>query len=165
MIIMGIDPGLASTGFGAILCDGKRPALIRCGYIKTFPGNPVADRLYQIHSDMEKLLGSIKPDLVAVENVFSLVRYPKAGILLGGVLGVLYLAAKEKGITLSEISPKEAKNALVGFGSADKKQIKSAVQKMLCIEDIKSFHAADALAVALAAFYRNIIGSKRDIIS
>lgn len=161
MIILGIDPGLASTGFGAILCDGKAPSIIKCGYIKTFTDNTVASRLFQIHNDMEQLINTIKPGLVAIENVFSLVRYPKAGILLGGVLGALYVTIQRHGIGMTEISTKEVKNALVGFGSANKDQIKTAVKKLLGVDDIKSFHAADALAVALTAYYRNKIGSKK----
>ncbi len=155
MIILGIDPGLASTGFGAITCSKKGPTLLKCGYIKTFSGNSVASRLFQIHNDMKQLISTIKPSMVAIENVFSLVRYPKAGLLLGGVLGVLYLTIQQNNLTLVEISPKEAKNALVGFGSANKNQVKETVQKLLGIDGVKSFHAADALAVALTAYYRN----------
>jgi crossover junction endodeoxyribonuclease RuvC len=109
---------------------------------------------------MEQLIGTIKPNLVAIENVFSLVRYPKAGILLGGVLGVIYVSALQNNIDLNEISPKEVKNALVGFGNANKNQVKDAVQKLLGVNDVKSFHATDALAVALTAFYRNNMRSK-----
>jgi len=160
MIILGIDPGLASTGFGAINCDKKEPSLFRCGCIKTFPNNSVANRLFQIYHDVEQIIGTVKPGLVAIENVFSLVRYPKAGILLGGVLGALYITVQQHDTALIEISPKEVKNALVGFGSANKNQVRSAVQKLLGINDVKSFHAADALAVALAAYYRSNIRSK-----
>ena len=160
MIILGIDPGLASTGFGVINCDRKGPSLFKCGHIKTFPNNSVASRLFQIHNDIEQIIGTVKPDLVAIENVFSLVRYPKAGILLGGVLGALYITVQQHDIALIEISPKEVKNALVGYGSANKNQVRSAVQKLLGINDVKSFHAADALAVALAAYYRSNIRSK-----
>lgn len=115
----------------------------------------MASRLFQINNDMEKLIDETKPDLVAIENIFSLVRYPKAGILLGGVLGALYVIIQKHGIKLVEISTKEAKNALVGFGSANKKQVKEAVEKMLGIKGMKSFHASDALAVALTAYYRS----------
>jgi crossover junction endodeoxyribonuclease RuvC len=160
MIILGIDPGLASTGFGAIEYKGKTPTLIKCGYIKTSTGNSVASRLFQIYNDMEQLIRTIQPNLIAFENVFSLVRYPKAGILLGGVLGVIFVSAQQNNVELNEISPKEAKNALVGFGNANKSQIKNAVQKLLGINDVKSFHASDALAVALTAFYRNDMRSK-----
>jgi crossover junction endodeoxyribonuclease RuvC len=154
MVIFGIDPGLASTGFGAIDCTGRNPVLARCGYIRTSPADQMASRLYQIHSDMALLIDAVKPDLVAVENIFSLVRYPKAGIVLGGVLGIIYLSVFQNNLPMMEISPKEAKNALVGYGGASKDQIRRAVQNLLKIEDIESFHAADALAVALTAFYR-----------
>jgi Holliday junction resolvasome RuvABC endonuclease subunit len=84
MIILGIDPGLATTGFGAIKCNNTAPALLKCGYIKTSAREHFSKRLFQIHRDINILIHTFQPDLVAVENVFSLVRYPKAGILLGG---------------------------------------------------------------------------------
>ncbi|HPP06034.1 MAG TPA: crossover junction endodeoxyribonuclease RuvC, partial [Syntrophorhabdaceae bacterium] len=92
--------------------------------------------------------------MMAIENVFSLVRYPKAGILLGCVLGVIYVIASNNNIRLMEVTPKEVKNSLIGYGNADKKQIKKMVQHIFNVEQIKSFHAADALAIALTAFYR-----------
>ncbi len=154
MIILGIDPGLASTGFGAIKFDNSYPELLRCGCIKTSSGLHISDRLAQIHDDIEHIIKSINPGLVAIENVFSLVRYPKAGILLGGVLGIIYLSVFKNNIRLVEITPKEVKSALVGYGSANKKQIKEAAQKVLKIGELSSFHSADALAIALTAYYR-----------
>ena len=111
-------------------------------------------RLFSIYSDLNHLVGALKPDLVAVENVFSLVKYPRAGIVLGGVVGIIYLCVFQNNLTLKEITPKEVKNALVGYGSADKSQVKRTVQAALKVDGIKSFHAADALAVALTAWYR-----------
>ena len=154
MIILGIDPGLASTGFGAISCNKPTPSLLKCGFIKTSTGMHVSSRLCQIHSDMIQLLETIKPDIVAIENVFSLVRYPKAGILLGGVLGILYLLVSQNKIRMVEITPKEVKKSLVGYGGADKRQVRETIQKILHINKVSSFHAADALAIALTAFYR-----------
>ena len=154
MIILGVDPGLASTGFGALRCDGPGPVFVRCGSIKTFPHDTIPDRLMQIHDDMDRIIGEVRPHLFAIEDVFSLVRYPKAGILLGSVLGVLYLTARQRGLPVQEIAPKEIKNSLVGFGNAGKKQIKDAVASALRVGDISSFHASDALAVALAVYYR-----------
>lgn len=154
MIILGIDPGLASTGFGALRCDGKKPVLVKCGAIKTFTSDTIPNRLMQIHADINSIIDQVGPDLVAIEDVFSLVRYPRAGILLGSVLGVLYVAARGRGLPVQEIAPKEIKNALVGFGNAGKKQIKEAVASMLGIGNISSFHASDALAAALAVYYR-----------
>ncbi len=156
MIILGLDPGLASTGFGAINCGRARASIVKCGYIKTSPKEHISERLCQLHLDINHLVHTLRPDLVAVENVFSMIRYPKAGILLGGVLGIIYLAVSQNNILLEEITPKEVKNSLVGYGGAGKDQVKETVKKLLRVTDIKSFHAADALAVALTAFYRKV---------
>jgi crossover junction endodeoxyribonuclease RuvC len=154
MIILGIDPGLASTGFGAIRCDKVTPSIVKCGYIKTSAKEPVSNRLFQIYSDINQLIRSLNPDLIAIENIFSLVRYPKAGILLGGVLGIIYLSVSQNNVSMIEITPKEVKNSLTGYGGANKYQVKEAIKNLLKMTDVKSFHATDALAIALTAFYR-----------
>ncbi len=160
MIILGLDPGLASTGFGAISCT-RNPCMLKCGYIKTSPREHISNRLFQIHSDVNHLIRTLHPDLIAIENVFSLVRYPKAGILLGGVLGIIYLSVFENGVPMTEITAKEVKLSLVGYGGADKRQVKETIKNMLSLSDVRSFHASDALAVALTAFYRKTGGRKR----
>lgn len=154
MIILGLDPGLANTGYGTIFCDGRVPALHSIGSVRTIPDEPMPKRLFQIHSDLSILVQKLKPDFVALENAFSLMKYPKAGIVLGGVIGVIYLTMFQHDLTVFEVSPREIKNCLVGSGSATKNQIKAAVQRVLTIDKVSSFHAADALAVALTAFYR-----------
>ncbi len=154
MIILGLDPGLASTGFGAISCGGDSPTLHTAGYISTSARDPITQRLSQLHSDLNQLIAKVRPELVAIENVFSLVRYPRAGIVLGEVLGVIYLSVHAHGIPVAEITPKEVKNALVGSGSATKKQIQATTRRILGVNDLSSAHAADAIAVALTAYYR-----------
>ncbi|HOV91439.1 MAG TPA: crossover junction endodeoxyribonuclease RuvC [Syntrophorhabdaceae bacterium] len=154
MIILGLDPGLASTGFGLIKLKNNQPTLLKCGYIKTFQKDHISARISQIYEDLYGLIRETMPDIIAVENVFSLVRYPKAGILLGVVLGAIYLIASSNKIHLVEITPKEVKNALIGYGNAGKEQVRKMVQHSLNIDKIDSFHAADALAVALTAYYR-----------
>ncbi|HOP86490.1 MAG TPA: crossover junction endodeoxyribonuclease RuvC [Syntrophorhabdaceae bacterium] len=154
MIILGLDPGLASTGFGLIKATNNSPTLLKCGYIKTYQKDNISVRLFQIYSDLNTLIEEEFPDMMAVENVFSLVRYPKAGILLGCVIGIIYIIASDKKIKLVEVTPKEVKNSLIGYGNADKRQIKKMVQHIFNIDQIRSFHAADALAIALTAFYR-----------
>lgn len=154
MIILGLDPGLANTGYGAISCDTRAAKLHSIGSIKTTPHDAVPKRLYQIHSDLTVLVHKVKPDLVALENAFSLVKYPKAGIVLGGVIGVIYLTMFQNDLPVFEVAPREIKNCLVGSGSATKNQIKAAVQRLLTANNISSFHAADALAVAITAYYR-----------
>ena len=154
MVILGLDPGLASTGFGAIACTRTSSALLKCGYIRTSPDEHISNRLFQIHADISHLISILRPDLIGIENAFSLVRYPRAGILLGGVLGIIYLSVCQNNIPMLEITPKEVKNSLVGYGGADKRQVKEAIKRVLNISDLKYFHASDALAVALTAFYR-----------
>jgi len=154
MVVLGIDPGLQSTGFGAIMWDGKATTLVRAGYIRTSPKTHISSRLFQIYSDTNTLIQETEPDLVAIENVFSLVRYPRAGILLGSVIGVIYLSVFHHNLSVMEVTPKEIKHALVGYGNANKRQIRTMIQRELNIPDVSSFHAADALAVALTAFHR-----------
>ncbi|HYA31407.1 MAG TPA: crossover junction endodeoxyribonuclease RuvC [Thermodesulfovibrionales bacterium] len=157
MVILGLDPGLASTGFGAIECGRTSSCLIRCGYIRTSPREHISYRLFQIHSDLNHLIRALQPDLVAIEKAFSLVRYPRAGILLGGVLGIIYLSVFQNNLSMVEITPKEVKNSLVGHGGADKRQVKETIKDLLDISDLKSFHASDALAIALTAYYRKAL--------
>lgn len=132
----------------------------RCGSIRTSPRDHVSRRLFQIHEDLNHLLDTLHPDIVAVENIFSLVRYPRAGILLGGVMALIYLSAAGHDVPVIEVTPREVKNALVSYGAATKVQIREAVKKALGIGDLKSFHVADALAVALTIFYRGYRGEK-----
>ena len=161
MIILGLDPGLASTGFGVIFCGGASPTLQTAGYISTSARDPIAQRLFQLHTDIDQLITRVKPELVAIENVFSLVRYPRAGIVLGEVLGIIYLSIHTHHLPVVEIAPKEVKNALVGSGGATKKQIKATTKRILGINDLVSAHAADAIAVALTAYYRKGYSGRR----
>jgi crossover junction endodeoxyribonuclease RuvC len=161
MIILGFDPGLATTGYGGIQCEDSAPSLLTCGSIRTSPQDHVSRRLFQIHTDINSLIRSLRPDLIAVENAFSLVRYPRAGILLGGVLGIIYLSVFTHKISIVELTPREVKNSLSGYGAAGKSQMKSAVKRLLNITNIQSSHASDALAIALTAYYRKSFRGRR----
>jgi len=163
MVILGIDPGLANTGFGAITCDLAKPSLYKCGSMRTPAHQHISKRLFQIYTDLNQLMDALKPEVVAVENMFSMVRYPKGGIILGGVVAIVYLAVFQHNISVIEVTPREVKNALAGYGNATKIQIREVTKRLLGINQIKSFHAADALAVALTVFYRNYRG-KNDIV-
>ncbi len=154
VVILGIDPGLRSTGYGAVRCENSTFRLIESGFIETSGKMNMALRLGQLHTELNRILKRTSPDYVCVENVFSLVRYPKAAILLGQVMGIVYLTLFQKKIDYLEITPKEIKNAVVGYGNANKGQIKKAVMRILGLERMASSHASDAIAAALAAFYR-----------
>jgi len=88
------------------------------------------------------------------------VRYPKAGIMLGEVMGVVYLAVAQSGAGVVEVTPREVKNALAAYGNATKVQVREVTKRVLGMRDVKSFHAADALAVALTVFYRSYRGKR-----
>lgn len=153
---IGIDPGLAMTGFGVVEALSRGGRACAWGAIRTEAGCPISLRLKTIYDELRKLLDKWKPNLLALEEVFVLNRFPKAAIQLGEVRGVIYLASQEMDIPVVEIKPTEVKSALTGSGRADKEQIKKAIRQILRIEaPLSSSHAGDALALALTGLSRN----------
>ncbi len=155
MTIVGIDPGLADTGVGVVSGGGMRVAAFAYGAIRTPSQAPLPDRLDRIHSRLSALLREEKPGLMVVEDVFSLQRYPKSGITLGKVTGVILLAACRQRIPVVEIPVREAKQVLTGNGNASKAQLERSVRRLLELEaPIRPSHASDALAMALIGLFR-----------
>lgn len=153
--IVGVDPGLADTGVGVISGCGKEVAGFAYGSIRTDRQAPLPDRLHRIHTRLAGLVDEEKPDLMVVEDVFSLKRYPKSGILLGKVAGVILLTACRQQIPVIEIPVREAKRVLTGNGNAGKEQLERSVRRWLNLAaPIKPFHASDALALALIGLCR-----------
>jgi crossover junction endodeoxyribonuclease RuvC len=156
MRIIGIDPGLARTGFAVVEPLQKGGRVCHCGNIKTDPGHPIGDRLSIIYSELSRVLEEWRPDLMVLEDVFVMKQFPMAAMQLGEVRGVIRLAARNMKVPISEMKPTEVKNALTGSGRADKGQIKRVVRRMLHVEDsIKSDHISDAMALALTGLTRN----------
>lgn len=155
MKVIGIDPGLADTGVGCIDGDGSNVVAYSFGAITTESCMPIGERLSIIYSRILAFLHSQQPDLVVLEDIFSLARYPRSSILLGKVSGVLLLAAFTAGVPIEELPVREAKRVISGSGRADKVQVEASVRFLLGHpEPIRPFHASDALALALAGFYR-----------
>jgi len=153
---IGIDPGLAMTGFGVVEALSRGGKACDWGAIRTAANCPVQVRLKTIYDGIKGLLEKWKPNLLVLEEVFVLKQFPKAAIRLGEVRGVIYLVAQEMEIPVVEVKPTEVKSALTGSGRAHKEQIKKAIQQILKIEEpIKSSHAGDALALALTGLSRN----------
>jgi crossover junction endodeoxyribonuclease RuvC len=153
---IGIDPGLAMTGFGVVETLSRGGKACDWGTIRTESNSPIPLRLKTIYDELLLLLDKWKPNLLVLEEVFVLKQFPKAAIQLGEVRGVIYLAAQENGVPVVEIKPTEVKSALTGSGRADKKQMKKAIRQILRIEDpMSSSHAGDALALALTGLSRN----------
>ncbi len=156
MKAIGVDPGLAMTGFGVVETLSRGGKACEWGTIRTGADSPTSQRLRMIYTELKGLFEKWQPELLVMEEVFVLKEYPKAAIRLGEVRGVIYLAAEENDIPVVEVKPTEVKSALTGSGRADKDQIKKMIQRLLRIEEpLKSSHAGDALALALTGLSRN----------
>jgi crossover junction endodeoxyribonuclease RuvC len=156
MRAIGIDPGLAMTGFGVVETLSRGGKACAWGSIRTDSDCRVPLRLKKIYDELKRLFETWQPGLIAVEEVFVLGTFPKAAIQLGEVRGVIYLAAEERAIPIIEIRPTEVKSALTGSGRADKNQMMRTICKILGIEQsLQSSHAGDALALALTGLSRN----------
>ncbi len=156
MRIIGIDPGLAKTGFAVVEPLQRGGRVCHSGNINTDPGHPIEDRLSIIYRELSQVLEEWRPDLMVLEDVFVMKQFPMAAMQLGEVRGVIRLAARNKKVPISEMKPTEVKNALTGSGRADKGQIKRVVRRILHVEDsIKSDHISDAMALALTGLTRN----------
>jgi crossover junction endodeoxyribonuclease RuvC len=153
--IIGIDPGLSATGVGIVKGVGLKIGDFSFGSINTPKNMSLPNRLEQIFSNILVVLKDEKPDLMIVEDVFSAAKFPKAGIILGKVSGVVLLAGCQAGIPVTEIPVREAKQILTGNGNASKKQLEKAVRHLLNIKTpIKPYHASDAMGLALLGLFR-----------
>jgi crossover junction endodeoxyribonuclease RuvC len=153
--ILGIDPGLAATGVGIVSGRGVVIDGYSFGCIQTSKSTSLPQRLDHIFSTLLELLTAESPDLVVVEDVFSLKEYPKSGIFLGQVSGVVLLACARAGRRFFAVPVREAKQVLTGNGNASKSQLEAAVRRAIGhVSPIRPFHAADALGLALIGLYR-----------
>ena len=153
--IIGIDPGLAATGIGIVRGLGTRIDSYSFGSIHTSKNTSIPSRLDKIFSKLLQLLRDENPDLMVIEDVYSLHRYPKSGIILGQVTGVIQLAGFRASVPAIEMPVREAKQILTGNGNADKKQLEKAVRHQLNHKlPIKPAHASDAMGLALIGLYR-----------
>ena len=149
MIILGIDPGVATIGFGLVRAERNRNQLLRYGVITTPPGIPLSNRLLQISNDMEELIHAFHPDEMAVEELF-FTKNITTGIAVAHGRGVILLAAEKLGVPVFEYTPMQVKQAVVGYGKAEKRQEMLMTQHLLHMKEIpRPDDAADALALAI----------------
>ena len=148
MIILGLDPGLGTTGWGVIVAQGNRLSHIANGQIKTDSKMPLASRLLQIDLALTDLLLEHRPNACAVEEVFVNVN-PQSTLKLGQARGVVLLGASRSGLEIGEYSARSVKKAVVGTGRADKDQIQAMLKVLLPGVKLAGADAADALAVAI----------------
>jgi crossover junction endodeoxyribonuclease RuvC len=159
MLILGIDPGTATTGYGLVKITKKTQKLVKFGLIETDKNGSQAKRLKNIHQEMMKLFKEHKPDVMAIEKIF-FARNAKTAIRVGQAQGVMLLSAAKAKTEVFEYAPGQIKKIVAGDGRADKKDIQKSVRKVLGAKvrsrKRKKTHfdnAADALAVALCHAY------------
>jgi len=149
MIIIGVDPGFAITGYGIIEYIGNKFCLIDVGAITTDTQLDFSDRLLCINNELENLIAKYRPDAMAVEELFFNTNV-KTAIKVGHGRGVALLTAAKMGIKVFEYTPLQVKQAVVGYGRARKEQVQQMVRILLNLDRIpKPDDAADALAVAI----------------
>ena len=150
MRILGIDPGYATIGFGMIEANrGQNLHMLHYGAITTPAGIPLSRRLYQIGQDVEELIQKLKPDVIAVEELFFNTNIT-TGIAVAHGRGVILYAAEKCGIPLYEYTPAQVKLAITGYGKADKRQMMDMTRRLLKLNALpRPDDAADALAIAI----------------
>ena len=151
MLVLGIDPGTANTGYGVVRGDGPGvPVLVECGVIRTRARDPLPARLREIFEGVQELIERHRPDALSVEDVFY-ARNVRTTVVLGHARGVILLAAELSGIPVNEMAPAEIKKAVVGTGGATKEQVQFMLTRLLRLKSVpQPSDAADGVAAALA---------------
>ncbi len=149
MRILGIDPGIAIVGFGLIESNRGSVRMLQYGAVTTEAGLPLATRLVQIENDMTALIAQLKPDEIAVEELF-FSKNITTGIAVAHGRGVILCTAERLGVPIFEYTPMQVKQAVAGYGLADKKQVMDMTKRLLKLKVVpKPDDAADALAIAI----------------
>lgn len=149
MRILGIDPGIAIVGFGLIELNRGSVRMLQYGAVTTEAGLPLATRLVQIENDMTALIAQLKPDEIAIEELF-FSKNITTGIAVAHGRGVILCTAERLGVPIFEYTPMQVKQAVAGYGLADKKQVMDMTKRLLKLKAVpKPDDAADALAIAI----------------
>jgi crossover junction endodeoxyribonuclease RuvC len=149
MLVLGIDPGLATTGYGLVTSTDQELVLVEYGTLETQPGPPLAERLQKLYHELGDLIRTQRPDVAAIEELF-FSRNVRTAMTVGHARGVAMLAVAEAGLKVFEYTPLQVKDAVVGYGRASKGQVQDMVRLLLKLErNPQPDDAADALAIAI----------------
>ena len=149
MRILGLDPGTATTGYGVVDKIGATPVVVDYGAIRTSPKTEPALRLLEIHAKLNAIIDKYRPDVVVMERLF-FAKNQTTAIAVGKACGVMQFTAAQRELTVVEYTPMEVKQAVVGYGGADKQQVQYMIQRILSLKEIpKPDDAADALALCV----------------
>jgi crossover junction endodeoxyribonuclease RuvC len=151
-IILGIDPGSRITGYGVIRFVGGKPYYVASGCIRTNTQSDLGDRLFEIFEGLREIIQTHQPMEAAIEQIF-MHENPGSALKLGQARGVAIVAAAQYAIPVSEYSARQIKQAVVGYGNAEKKQVQMMVKELLGLSSCPQADAADGLAVAVCHAY------------
>src|SRR5579859_1149626 len=150
MRIVGIDPGLQITGYGVVDWRPVKPLLVDGGVIRLTPKTPLADRLIELEQELDSIVSEHKPEVCAVEQLYSHYAHPRTAILMGHARGVILLVARRHGLRVEQFAANRVKQSVTGNGHASKVQVQRAVQSQWNLPKLpEPPDVADALAVAL----------------
>jgi crossover junction endodeoxyribonuclease RuvC len=150
MRILGIDPGLQVCGYACLEAGGNKEKLIEAGVFRTAGGPPIEAKLNQIAEDTESLLQRFKPEIVAVEELYSHYTHPKTAILMGHARGVILQSCAAAGVEVRSFSATRIKKSITGNGRASKGQVQRTIQTLLSLSSVpEPSDVADAIAAAL----------------
>lgn len=151
MIVLGVDPGTAITGYGVVTGDRRAASLVECGVIRTNAEQPLAQRLADIFDGISEVIARHRPDRIAVEQAFYS-RNVRTTLVLGHARGVILLAGARAGLAVEEYAPAEIKKAVVGAGGASKEQVQYMTARLLRLKSPPTpSDAADGVATALTS--------------
>ena len=152
---MGVDPGLVATGFGVLEVGPGGVTVCDAGVISTTTGQPLEARLNALHRAVHRIIELQSPGLLVVEDLYTEYKFPRTAILMGHARGVIYLAARQLGVSVLALAPSEVKRAMTGNGAAGKGQMQRAVQTVLGLKELpRPSHVADALGLAATGMAR-----------
>lgn len=162
--VLGIDPGTAIVGWGVVEGEGQELELVEYGTIRTPANSPLAGRVLQIYEAINELLDRFRPHGVGIEQLF-FARNVSTALPVAHARGALLLAVAQRGLPMAEFTPMEIKQAVTGYGNADKQQMQQMVRLLLGLTEIpRPDDAADAVAVALcyhqSARYNDLTGEQ-----
>ena len=149
MLVLGLDPGLASTGYGLVRGDGQKLELVAYDVIRTPANMTTTERLILLRQELSEVIAAYRPDAAAVEQVFFGAN-ARTAMIVGQAVGVLLLTLAEAGLPIAEYTPPQVKQSITGYGRASKSQVQQMVAILLGLSDLpRPQDAADALAVSI----------------
>jgi len=150
-IILGIDPGIADTGYGVIRAEGTKVSCLAYGSIKTKAQVDLITRLETLHQELDKIIKKYQPDIAAIEQLF-FNKNVRTALIVGQARGVVLLTLKQNKLAIIDYTPAQVKQAVAAYGQASKKQVQKMVKLMLNLRELpQPDDAADALAIAICA--------------